>query len=119
MRREATRGRPFEIVLVDTTMDGMDGLMLARAIKSDPRISQSRLIMLTTLDRRDDLEAFRECGVDDYVTKPIKRKQLLESLLNVIGSEEGPRAIMSGLMAMDMTPPPVEVAKLEPTLRIQ
>ncbi len=118
LRREATRGRPFEIVIIDTTMQGMDGLMLARAIKSDPRISQARLIMLTTLDRRDDLEAFRECGVDDYVTKPVKRKQLFEALLNVIGSAEGPREIMSGLMAIDAPVSADEQLKTEPKLRI-
>lgn len=118
MRREATRGRPFEVVLIDTTMQGMDGLMLARAIKTDPRISQARLIMLTTLDRRDDLDAFRESGVDDYVTKPIKRKQLIEALINVIGSQEGPREIMSGLMAIGEPDVQQEAAKSEPKLRI-
>jgi PAS domain S-box-containing protein len=119
MRREAARGRPFEIVIIDTVMPGMDGLMLARAIKTDPRISQSRLIMLTQIDRRDDLEAFRECGVDDYLTKPVKRKQLLEALLNVMGSEEGPKAIMSGLMAIGAPTETVEEpAKILAPLRI-
>jgi len=118
MRREATRGKPFEVVLIDNGMPNMDGLMLARAIKSDPRISQAHLVMLTTLDRKDDFDAFRESGVDDYVTKPIKRKQLLESLLNVIGSQEGPRAIMSGLMAMS-APAVVEApVKHETPLRL-
>jgi Amt family ammonium transporter len=63
MRRESARGRPVEIVLMDLRMPGMDGLILARAIKTDPRISHAHLIMMTSMDRRDDMENFRECGV--------------------------------------------------------
>jgi PAS domain S-box-containing protein len=119
LRREAARGRPFEIVLIDATLPGMEGLTLARAIKSDPRIAGARLIMLTTLDRKDDLESFRESGVDDYLTKPVKQKSLFDALLGVIESEEGPRAIMSGLVAMHGEREPAEAAPpAEQMLRI-
>jgi PAS domain S-box-containing protein len=100
MRKEATRGRSFEIVLVDQTMPGMDGLMLARAIKTDPRIAHAHLIMMTALDRQDDMENFRECGVDTYLSKPTKQKALLDALEEVLASQDGPRAILSGLVAM-------------------
>jgi PAS domain S-box-containing protein len=100
MRREAALGRAPEIVLMDLTMPRMDGLMLARAIKTDPRIAQARLIMMTTLDRRDDMESFRDSGVDAYLSKPMKQKALLDSLEAVLASQDEPRAIMSGLMVM-------------------
>jgi len=118
MRREAVRGRQFELVIVDLTMPGMDGLMLARAIKCDPRISQARLVILSTLDRKDDPETFRECGVDNYITKPVKQRTLLEALLTVVGSEEGPRAIMSGLVAMTAPVPIAEPPKSDMFIRI-
>jgi CheY-like chemotaxis protein len=57
--------------------------------------------MLTTLDRKDDPEIFRDCGVDDCLTKPVKQKWLLDALTGVIESEDGPRAIMSGLVAIN------------------
>jgi PAS domain S-box-containing protein len=101
LRREAARGLPYQIVLIDLAMPSMDGLMLARAIKSDPRISTARLIMLTSLDRRDDLEAFRECGVDGYVIKPVKQRPLMDALLGAVGSADAPRNIMSGLVAIE------------------
>ncbi|MEQ1858950.1 MAG: PAS domain S-box protein [Chthoniobacteraceae bacterium] len=118
MRREANRGRPFELIVIDLTMPGMDGLMLARAIKSDPRISQARLIMLSTLDRKDDLNTFRESGVDDYLTKPVKRKPLLDALLSVVRSQDGPRSLVSGLIAMDAPVAAEPVSKHGPALRI-
>ena len=98
MRTAANRGNPIEIAIIDLLMPSMDGLMLARAIKSDPRLESTRLVMLTTLDRRDDLESFRETGIDDYLTKPVKQKSLLECLHNLLTTKESPRAIVSGLV---------------------
>jgi CheY-like chemotaxis protein len=117
LRREARRGKPFELVIFDLSMRGMDGLMLARAIKTDPRIAQAHLIMLGTLDRRDDMESYRECGVDAYLTKPAKQKALFHSIEEVLASREGARAILSGLVAMggdddeegDGTPPSLRI----------
>jgi two-component system, sensor histidine kinase and response regulator len=100
LRRESARGRPVDIVLTDLAMPGMDGLMLARAIKTDPRLAHVRLIIMTTLDRGDDMEMFRASGVDAYVSKPMKQKALLDSLEEVLASQDAPRAILSGLMVM-------------------
>ncbi|HET6407460.1 MAG TPA: response regulator, partial [Chthoniobacteraceae bacterium] len=100
LRREASRGKPIEMVLVDLSMLGMDGLMLSRAIKIDPRIAQAHLIMMSTLDRRDDMESFRDCGVAACVGKPTKQKALLDALEEVLASQDGPRAILSGLTVM-------------------
>src|SRR4029079_17601863 len=97
-RRESQRAKPYEIAIIDLSLPEMDGLILARAIKTDPRISQTRIIMLTTLDRKDDPEIFRDCGVDDCLTKPVKQKWLLDALTGVIASEGGPRATMFGLL---------------------
>jgi two-component system, sensor histidine kinase and response regulator len=101
LRRESARGRPVDIVLTDLVMPSMDGLMLARAVKMDPRLAHVRLIMMTTLDRGDDMEMFRASGVDAYVSKPMKQKALLDSLEEVLASQDAPRAILSGLMVMD------------------
>jgi two-component system, sensor histidine kinase and response regulator len=100
LRREAGRGRPIDIVLTDLSMPGMDGIMLARAIKTDPRIAHTHVIMMSTLDRRDDMESFRASGVDAYLSKPMKQKPLLDSLEELMASQDGPRAILSGLMVM-------------------
>jgi PAS domain S-box-containing protein len=100
LRREAAREHPIQVVLMDLNMPGMDGLMLARAIKTDLRLANTRLIMMTTLDRRDDMENLRALGVDAYISKPMKQKALLESLEEVFASQDQPRPIVSGLMVM-------------------
>ena len=86
LHREAREGRPFRLAILDMQMAGMDGWMLAKAIKADPILAETRLVMMTSLDRQEDAAAMLAAGLDAYLTKPVKHAQLFESLTKVIGS---------------------------------
>ena len=87
LHREARAGRPFQIAILDMQMAGMDGWMLAKAIKADPLIAGVRLVMMTSLDRHEDAVSMQAAGLDAYLTKPVRHVQLFESLGKVIASE--------------------------------
>ena len=71
MHDAARAGEPFELVVLDGQMPGMDGIELAQAISLAPSLRGARLIMLTsTTDRR---AAAREAGIDRYLQKPVRR----------------------------------------------
>ena len=54
-------------------MAGMDGWMLAKAIKADPLIAGTRLVMMTSLGPpRGCRRACEAAGIDAYLTKPVK-----------------------------------------------
>ena len=85
MRKAASTGKPYDLALLDLQMPEMDGLELAHAIKSDPVISTTRSVMLTShgqLLRPAELQKF---GIDSCVVKPVKQSRLFECLLNAIG----------------------------------
>ncbi len=83
LRMEAAIGDPFSLVVLDLHMPEMDGLTLARAIKSDSRLVRSRLIMLTPLGHRLDAAEMQAAGISACLVKPVKEARLLDALVTV------------------------------------
>src|SRR3974390_2776548 len=78
----AVERRPFDLVLLDMNMPGMDGLDACREIR---RLSPgSGIVMLTVRDTEDDKVGALEAGADDYVTKPFRMRELTARLTAVL-----------------------------------
>jgi len=90
MHVAARDGEPFELVVLDGQMPGMDGIELAQAISLAPSLRGARLVMLTsTTDRR---VAARDAGIAHYLQKPVRRARLLETVAEAIGGTVAPHA---------------------------
>jgi DNA-binding response OmpR family regulator/DNA-binding CsgD family transcriptional regulator len=66
-----------DIVLLDAMMPGMDGFEVARRLKAQPSTAHIPIIFMTGLTETEHLVAALEAGGVDYVTKPIKPKEVL------------------------------------------
>jgi DNA-binding response OmpR family regulator/DNA-binding CsgD family transcriptional regulator len=66
-----------DIVLLDAMMPVMDGFEVARRLKTTPATSHIPIIFMTGLTETEHLVAALEAGGVDYVTKPIKPKEVL------------------------------------------
>jgi CheY-like chemotaxis protein/DNA-binding CsgD family transcriptional regulator len=66
-----------DIVLLDAMMPGMDGFEVAKRLKATPQTAHIPIIFMTGLTDTEYLVAALEAGGVDYVTKPIKPKEVL------------------------------------------
>ncbi|AFY72632.1 response regulator with CheY-like receiver domain and winged-helix DNA-binding domain [Synechococcus sp. PCC 7502] len=64
------RSQPFDLVLLDIMMPGMDGYQVLEAIKADKALSSIAVIMVSAIDDLDSMMRCTELGADDYLTKP-------------------------------------------------
>jgi len=81
MREAQLQSRPFDFVLLDYQMPGMDGATLAQAIRAEPAVSRARLIMLTSVGQSNELKRLEGTVVDASLVKPVRQSQLLNALL--------------------------------------
>jgi signal transduction histidine kinase/CheY-like chemotaxis protein len=80
-------GAPFDLALLDMQMPGMDGVLLARTIKAEASIAQTRLIMLTSLGSGFRPEELKAAGLDAYLLKPVRQSRLKDTLMEVVAAK--------------------------------
>ncbi len=82
----ARRNEPYDLAILDMQMPGMDGLQLARAIKAEPTIRGTRLIMLSSLGRHLEAQEANHIGIEAYLTKPVRQSKLYDAIATVMGA---------------------------------
>lgn len=90
MQAAAQQGDPFVLALLDMQMPDMDGEQLSRAIKGDPLIRDTLIVILTSMGRRGDVARLVEIGCSGYLLKPVKQAQLVDTLITVLGQLHKP-----------------------------
>ena len=86
--RRAAQALP-DVVLLDAMMPGMDGFEVARRLKAAPLTAHIPIIFMTGLTETEYLVAALEAGGVDYVTKPIRPKEVLARMgVHLAGARE-------------------------------
>ncbi len=92
----ATRGQapPFDVVLLDIKMPGIDGFEAARGIRrleSEAGSPRAPLIALTASATTDDRRASVAAGFDEFLTKPVDLARLAETIERLLTRDSHPR----------------------------
>ncbi len=82
----ARRERP-DLVIMDLKMPVMDGWETTRRFRADDNLEHIPIIALTAHAMVGDAEKARDCGCDDYMTKPLDEDLLFEKLDQFLGNQ--------------------------------
>ena len=109
----AAANEPFHIALLDFQMPEMDGIMLALEIQKDPALAATRMVLLTSWDRRFSREELNACGIIRMLVKPIRQQDLLGALLRCIQIGQGTAHGLETRTAPPL-PPQIVATPVEP-----
>ncbi|MGL4813366.1 MAG: response regulator [Beijerinckiaceae bacterium] len=87
----AAAASPYDLILMDGSMPGMDGFAATRAIRAEEHAQQkprAPIIALTAHVVGTAAQAWREAGMDDVIHKPFTLQQLQQCLQKFIGKAE-------------------------------
>ena len=81
--------QPYDVVLMDVHMAGMDGLTAARQIRAQPRFAKLPIIALTAQVIVEERTATKAAGMNAHLSKPIDEALLYTTLMEVLGASGG------------------------------
>ena len=79
--------QPYDLIFMDMQMPVMDGLEATRLLRSS--LNKTPVVALTANVMQHQREAFEEAGCNGFLSKPIKRKLLMEALAQYLTAVEG------------------------------
>ena len=84
-----------DVIVSDVQMPNMDGFGMLAAVRANEQTSSIPVIFLTALDDRESFRKSMNLGADDFLTKPVKRADLLNAITGRLKRIEGLR--LSGM----------------------
>ena len=82
---EAIRSERPDLVVLDVMMPKLDGYAVLAAVRADPELAGTRVLMLTAKGRETDMARGLGAGADAYMVKPFSTRELVERVRELIG----------------------------------
>jgi len=83
------RAEVFDLIVLDLMLPGIDGLDVAKKLKSDQKTEHFPILMLTAKGEEADIVTGLELGADDYVTKPFSPRVLIARVRAILRRKTG------------------------------
>ncbi|MCK4761557.1 MAG: response regulator [Candidatus Aminicenantes bacterium] len=90
LRAAAKLDNPFSAAVIDMQIPGMEIETLIKEIKKDPLLADVVLVMMTHIDKNENVSALEGLGLSTYLVKPIKQSNLYDCLAKVLSAGIAP-----------------------------
>jgi two-component system, sensor histidine kinase and response regulator len=81
-------GEQYALIVCDLLMPNMDGFGFVERVREKPELSTAKIILLTSAEQRGDATRSAELGISAYLTKPVRRSELLEVISRLLDKPE-------------------------------
>jgi len=84
----ADNDKPFELVIMDWKMPGMDGIEASKRIKSHQKLTKiPPIVLVTAYGREEVMRQADEIGLDGFLLKPVNSSVLFDAIMQALGKE--------------------------------
>ena len=88
MQNATKRGLPYQLVLLDCMMPGMDGFSVAELVSGNPVFDSPTIIMISSAAGLGDALRCKDAGISHYMTKPVIKSELFDVIVDALGTEQ-------------------------------
>jgi PAS domain S-box-containing protein len=85
LQRAVSIGEPYDLVILDCMMPGMDGFGFAEHVRADQRLRDTTLLMVSSAADPSHPERSRQLGIVRCLPKPVLQSELLNTILQEVG----------------------------------
>jgi len=89
LQQASSSEQPFDLAILDWHMPQVNGLELAKLVRSDSSLKELRLIMLSSASVELASKVVRAAEIDAYASKPVRQSKLYECLVQALAADPG------------------------------
>jgi two-component system, OmpR family, alkaline phosphatase synthesis response regulator PhoP len=90
-----------DVILLDIMMPKISGFEVCKRLRADPKTRDVAVLMITGLDQPSDMDKAVDAGTNDFVTKPIKKPELLLRVRAMLEARQHKRELDRALAYID------------------
>ncbi|TDF37317.1 response regulator [Alteromonadaceae bacterium M269] len=91
LRDSLAEGDGIDIAIIDYNLEGINGEQLARAIRSNDKLNETKLILMSPYGLDEQTQQYNQMGFDACITKPVSADALYTAISVVQGKQDAPK----------------------------
>jgi len=95
VRDAVGKNHPYDLVIMDWKMEGLDGIETSKRIKSNVRHRHLSILMVTAYDKEEVMRDAQNAGIDGLLVKPVDQFLLFNTIMEVLGKNAALKASFS------------------------